>query len=112
MPDILLLPELCSILGISVDLLLEIPEDDINEGAVTNFCRYASANGKSRALLNAFSRLFGDEGNTCKRGYLQGDAMAGIYMILAGCQVLSDSGAINGYKRFARISENADSDKL
>lgn len=197
-----------------MDLLLEMPEDDVNGNAVTNFCRYASSKVKSRALINAFSRMFGDDGNVCdenwvdfgaehimvfdkkgmgfvvdgkeypdicingdtedilyimrilcredllavlrlismdkavtreeicdmtgldmaavnqiltgffkrgmvvcekdgsgKRGYLHGDAMAGIYMILAGCQVLSDSGAINGYKRFARMSEKTGGDK-
>ena len=65
MPYILLLPELCSILGISVDMLLKMPENDINDSAVTSFCRYAAANGKGRALISAFSRLFGDEGNEC-----------------------------------------------
>ena len=35
-----------------------------------------------------------------KRGYLQSEAMAGIYMILAGCRVLNSSGT--GYSRFSR----------
>lgn len=208
MPDIMLLPKLCSILGISIDSLLEMPEKAMPDNIVSNFCRHAEVNGKSSVLIDAFSRMFhnsdkslkenwvefganylrifddygmgfvvagkdyldaclnGDmedilyimrilcsenllsvlriisidkavtreeiaaltgldedainriltgffkrgiivceKDSSGKRGYLQGDAMAGIYMILAGCQVLSDNGAINGYKRFTRMSE-------
>ena len=205
LPDILLLPKLCDILGISLDALLEVPLTIKNKNIVKDFCLYAAEKGKSAALLDAFSRMFNDAGNpvdagyvdfgpdcltifdtmgmgfavggdayrkaclnsdtedilyilrilcgetllsvlrlismdkavtreeiaqetgleepainqiltglfkrgiiVCekdssgKRGYLQGDGMAGIYMILAGCQVLSGNGASNGYKRFTR----------
>ncbi len=205
LPDILLLPELCDILGISLDALLEVPSSIKNKNIVKDFCLYAAEKGKSAALLDAFSRMFNDAGNpvdtdyvdfgpdylrifdkkgmgfvvggeaymkSClsgdtedilyilrilcdeallsvlrftsmdkavtreeiaqatgleetelnriltgffkrgmivcekdssgKRGYLQGDGMAGIYMILAGCQALSENGAHNGYKKFTR----------
>lgn len=208
MPDIMLLPELCDILGISIEALLEIPVSLKNKNIMQDFCAYAREQGRSATLINALSRLFGDTGisseenwidfgpeyiriydnhgmgfivngsdylKRClesdiedttyimrilanesllsvlrhisidkaitkkeiseatgldeeavnqilvgffkrgivvcekdkdeKRGYLQGDAMAGIYMILAGCQVLSENGAINGYKRFTRIKQ-------
>ena len=208
MPDIMLLPKLCAILGISIDSLFEMSENTINNNIISDFCRHAEVNGKSSVLINAFSRIFNNAGksskenwvefganylrvfdnygmgvvvagrdylnlclqndmedilyimrilcsenllsvlrtisidkavtreeiialtgldedvinriltgffkrgiivcekdNSGKRGYLQGDAMAGIYIILAGCQVLSDNGAINGYKRFTRMNE-------
>ena len=61
----------------------------------------------NRILTGFFKRgiIVCEKDSNGKRGYLQGDAMAGIYMILAGCQVLSDNGAINGYKRFTRMNE-------
>ncbi len=205
MPDIMLLPKLCAILGISIDFLFEMPAKAVNDSIVADFCKHAALHGKSSILIDAFSRMFNDAGkaseeswvdfgadylrvfdkngmgfavsgknylSAClnsdiddtlyimrilcsekslsvlrtisidtaitkeeisaltgleenainqiltglfkrgmivcekdsngKRGYLQGDAMAGIYMILAGCQVLSEHGAINGYKRFTR----------
>ena len=208
MPDIMLLPELCDILGISIDALLEVPVSLKNKNIMQDFCAYAREQGRSATIINALSRLFGDVGisseenwidfgpeyiriydnqgmgfavdgsdylKKCldsdledttyimrilanesllsvlrlfsidkaitkkeiseatgldeeavnqilvgffkrgmvvcekdkdgKRGYLQGDAMAGIYMILAGCQVLSENGAINGYKRFTRTKQ-------
>lgn len=205
LPDILLLPQLCGILGISLEALLGAPSSVNNKNILEDFCRYAAEKGKGAVLTDAFSRMFNDAGNpstgnwvdfgpgylrifnqkgmgfvtegndyfknclqssaedilyilrplcdesilsvlrllsldqavtkeeiirrtgleeaavnriliglmkrsiaVCekdgngKQGYLQGDGMAGVYMILAGCQVLSDQGSLNGCKKFTR----------
>lgn len=206
MPDIMLLPRICEIFGVSADALLEVPVNIKYENMLIDFCTYASRSGKSKALINVFSRMFNSFGNksndswvdfgadyiciydnkgmgfvvngdaylkSCieddiidilyilnilsdksrlsilrlismeeaitideislatgldeitinqilngflerriivcdkdsrgRRGYLFGEAMAGIYMLLAGCQVLSDKGALNSYVRFTRL---------
>lgn len=205
MPDIMLLPDLCDILGVSADALLEVPVSLKNKHIIRDFCQFAQDNGKNATLLDALSRIFNDAGNKVtsnwvdfgpnflrvydtsgmgfiiqdteyfekcfeeptediayllrpladeevitiircisidtattreelaeaakldeavidrvllglmkrnfievnidshgKRGYLQSDAMAGVYMILAGCQVLGRAGALNCNVRFTR----------
>lgn len=208
MPDIMLLPDLCDILGVSVDALLEVPVSLKNKNAMRDFCEFAQDNGKNVTILDAISRIFNDAGNketsnwvdfgpnflrvydTCgmgfiiqgteyfekslkectedisyilrpladegcltilrcisidkattreeiaettkfdedtinrillglmkrnfievnidsygKRGYLQSYAMAGVFMILAGCQILGRDGAINSNSRFTRSNK-------
>ncbi|MBQ7354538.1 MAG: helix-turn-helix transcriptional regulator [Clostridia bacterium] len=62
MPDILLLPELCDILGVSVDALLEMPVSQKRKNVVADFCEYARETGRSQAILDAIGRLFNDCG--------------------------------------------------
>jgi transcriptional regulator with XRE-family HTH domain len=206
MPDILLLPDLCGLLSVSVDTLLDVPDAMRKENIVREFCEYARENGRSAILLDALSRLLNDAGrkedaswldfgpdflrvydsaglgfvaggadslekclrqspehisyilrplaeekiiailgctsvdqavtreeiaaatglgeddinryllalmkrkvlevdtdNKGKQGYVQSTAMAGVYMILAGCLALSAEGACNGLTRFTRM---------
>ncbi len=58
MPDIMLLPELCNVLGISIDSLLEIPATSKNKKIMQDFCAYANKQGKSTTILEALSRLY------------------------------------------------------
>ncbi len=207
LPDILLLPKLCTVLEISIDALLDMPTKVADENTVFAFCKLAAQNGESATFLHALSRMFPAAGSPAtgswidsgsnylrifdchgmgfvvsgktyldeclandtediqfilrilcdqnilavlrtvsmdaavtkadigsqtgldepainqiltglfkrgmivcdkdrdgKRGYLLSDAMAGVYMILAGCQVLSDRGAIHGCTRFSRVN--------
>ena len=69
MPDNLLLPELCDILGTSADALLEMPITLKQKTIVKDFCSYARELGRSGALLDVASRLFGDAGKPCESGY-------------------------------------------
>ncbi|MBQ7826724.1 MAG: helix-turn-helix transcriptional regulator [Clostridia bacterium] len=62
MPDILLLPELCEILGISVDALLEMPVYQRRKNVVSDFCEYARETGRGKAVLDVIGRLFNDCG--------------------------------------------------
>lgn len=57
MPDILILPELCEIFGVSLDALLEVPAAAKNRNIMKDFCEYARENGKEKTLLEALSRL-------------------------------------------------------
>lgn len=70
MPDITLLAELCDILGTSADALLEMPVALKRKNIVQDFCGYAREQGRSAALVDAASRLFGDAGKVCDRGYV------------------------------------------
>lgn len=63
MPDIMLLPELCDILGISIEALLEVPVSLKNKNIVQDFCAYAREKGRSATLLDALSRLYNDSGS-------------------------------------------------
>ena len=63
MPDILILPKLCSILGTSVDALLEMPVAPRDkEDILKEFCAYAREKGRNEVLLDAAARMFGDTG--------------------------------------------------
>jgi len=62
MPDILLLPQLCEILGISVEALLEMPASLKNKNIMGDFCAYARENGRGSAVVDATARLFNDAG--------------------------------------------------
>ena len=57
MPDILVLPQLCEILGISIDTLLEVPHTLKKEGIMKAFREYSKDKevGTPRALFEAFS---------------------------------------------------------
>ena len=59
MPDILLLPELCDILGISVGKLLGQSEQDV----MNAFVETARRNGRTKMLYEAVTRLFGESGD-------------------------------------------------
>lgn len=63
LPDILLLPELCDILGMSVDALLEMPVSVKNKNIMQDFSAYAREKGNARTMLDALSRTFNDAGN-------------------------------------------------
>lgn len=74
MPDILLLPDLCCLLGITTDQLLQNtaaaaePADNQDkientDSPVREFCRYARETGRNAAIVDAVSRLVGDTGD-------------------------------------------------
>lgn len=54
MPDIMILPQLCEILGISIDSLLEVPVSMKKENILKSFRSYADEVGTSKALIEAF----------------------------------------------------------
>jgi len=59
MPDILLLPQLCQIFGISADTLLDVKRHDINESTILNdFYYFAKEHGSEEALHKAMSWLY------------------------------------------------------
>lgn len=62
MPDILLLPSLCAVLGISVEALLEMPLSQRHETIVSDFCKYARRVGRAHAVCDVSARLFNDVG--------------------------------------------------
>ena len=53
MPDIMLLPQLCEILGITADTLLEVPLSVKKESCMSNLSKYAKEVGESKALYEA-----------------------------------------------------------
>ena len=59
MPDILLLPKLGQLFGISVDALLggEDPERE-EQQLIRDYCTYAAKRGRSTAVLEILSRMF------------------------------------------------------
>ncbi len=61
MPDILLLPELCDIFGISVDTLLG-HRSAMTAGVMQQFCATARREGRSHMVLEAIGSLFNDVG--------------------------------------------------
>ena len=56
-PDILLLPQLCELLGVSVDVLLEVPSAIKNRSMVQDFCAYAAEKGKNETVMELMSKL-------------------------------------------------------
>lgn len=60
MPDILLLPELCEVLGITIEALLEVPSSVKHKSILPDFCEYASEVGKGTAVVEAIACLFND----------------------------------------------------
>jgi len=66
-PDILLLPDLCDLFGITVDDLLRdtpLPEQSAPsyETAAEDFCRHARETGRNAAVTDIISRLTADSG--------------------------------------------------
>ena len=61
MPDILVLPQLCEILGISIDSLLEVPKSMRKEGLMKSLHEYGKEVGTSKALFEAFSYCTSDK---------------------------------------------------
>jgi Predicted transcriptional regulators len=61
MPDILVLPQLCEILGISIDSLLEVPHTLKKEGIMKAFREYSNDKdvGTPKALFEAFDCVSG-----------------------------------------------------
>lgn len=57
LPDILLLPDLCSVLGISLDDLLDVPESYKRMTSVEAFYNYAVETGRARAATDVVARL-------------------------------------------------------
>lgn len=64
MPDIMILPQLCEILGISIDALLEVPHSMKKENIMKIFCDYSNEVGSAIALFEAFSYIVG-KGEHC-----------------------------------------------
>ena len=63
-PDILILPDLCEILGITADALLGGGYPAAGD-AVSAFCEYAARNGANQTLMQAVERLFCDGQQVC-----------------------------------------------
>ena len=59
MPDIMILPELCDIFGISVDALFEMPVSLKHKNITRDFCEHAMDNQPNKHLLNVFAGLHG-----------------------------------------------------
>ena len=60
MPDILILPQLCEILGISIDALLEVPQSMRKQGLMKSFRDYSKEVGTANALFQAFGYCASD----------------------------------------------------
>ena len=56
-PDILLLPQLCELFGVSADALLEVPPAVKHKNLVRDFCGYAAENGKNETVIALMSKL-------------------------------------------------------
>lgn len=63
LPDIMLLPQLCNVIGVSVDDFLGIATEDKADSIVRDFCRYARKNGRAKIVHDVVARLFNDMGN-------------------------------------------------
>lgn len=70
LPDILLLPELCDILGVSIDALLEVPAAVKNKIIMQDFCSFALVNGQNKTTIDVISRMFGDSGNPAEADWV------------------------------------------
>lgn len=66
LPDIMLLPKLCNVLGISADELLEMPVEIKNRNVILDFCAYARENGRTKSVCDIICCLFNDVGNVNK----------------------------------------------
>lgn len=66
MPDIMILPQLCEILGISIDSLLEVPMSMKKDTIMKSFNDYAKETGTSKALHEVFSYCISDNENPCE----------------------------------------------
>ena len=77
LPDIMLLPKLCSVLGISADELLEMPVEIRNRNVLRDFCAYARENGRAESVCDVMGRLFDDTGyvNKGKNVFLSSDSI-------------------------------------
>jgi len=75
MPDIMLLPELCEILGISVEALLEMPATTKLKDILGDFCKYANEVGKSKAIIEVISKMFGCENSDNSNAVLSSDGI-------------------------------------
>lgn len=56
-PDILMLPQLCELFGVSADALLEVPPAIKNRSMVQDFCTYAAEKGKNETVMALMSKL-------------------------------------------------------
>ena len=64
LPDILILPQLCQVLGTTLDDLLDAPSDVRGKSVVADFCRYARETDRISAIEDVIARLlFNDCGN-------------------------------------------------
>lgn len=63
MPDIMLLPTLCEIFGITADALLEVPFSAAKESCMSNLSKYAKNVGESRALFEAIQACSDSKGS-------------------------------------------------
>ena len=63
MPDILVLPELCKIFGISVDTLLDVPYRANKENILKDAALFAKDYGREKALHEFMAMTFKDDGN-------------------------------------------------
>jgi len=67
MPDIMILPELCKIFGISVDTLLDVPYMANKNNILKDAALFAKDYGKEKALHELISLTFNDYGNKIER---------------------------------------------
>ena len=63
MPDIMILPELCKIFGISVDTLLDVPYMANKENILKDAALFAKEYGREKALHEFMSMTFNEDGS-------------------------------------------------
>lgn len=68
MPDIMILPKLCEILGITVDALLEVPTSVKKESCMNNLSEYAKEIGGIKASFEAIKACSNAVDNQMNRG--------------------------------------------
>jgi len=68
LPDILLLPKLCEVLGVSIDEFLDVPASVRRKNIVRDFCAAARQNGRAKTCCEAVGRLFEPVNDQYARG--------------------------------------------
>lgn len=63
MPDIMLLPKICEIFGISIDAFLEMPIESRKENCMQALADYAKEVGSDKAIIEAFECCVRDDSN-------------------------------------------------
>jgi transcriptional regulator with XRE-family HTH domain/DNA-binding MarR family transcriptional regulator len=69
MPDIMLLPKICEIFGVSIDAFLEMPIGSRKESCMQDLAEYAKEVGSDKAIIEAFECCVrGDSNNVSSLG--------------------------------------------
>ncbi|MBQ3708788.1 MAG: helix-turn-helix transcriptional regulator [Clostridia bacterium] len=86
LPDILLLPKLCEIFGISIDEFLDVPAEVRHVNITRDFCASARRNGRARTCCDAVGRLFEPENDNCARGNVVSLSSSEIRVFMNQCR--------------------------